>query len=167
MSCVDIDVVPTNKSIQNEKICLDIPFHQTNIKFPITIIHNDKCFHDCVYCGDSCKVSNQYYLGTSTHKNTQISENVLYLDAMFKMLKNTSFARHKYRTIPLPSHNLCFFCVFRSPDGTSWKFYTSPYNIINPENAYAELANLLSLVALDIIELTLGKSKVLARTLST
>ena len=83
------------------------------------------------------------------HKNTQILENVLYLDPTFKMLKNTSFATHKYMKIP-PPHNLCLFCVFRSPDGTSWKFYTCPHNIINSENAYAELANLLSLAALDI-----------------
>ena len=104
--------------------------------------HNDKCVHDCVCCGDSSKISNQYSLGTSTHKNTQILENVVHLDAKFKMLKNTSFATHKYSKIPLPPptpRNLCFFCVFRSKDGTSWKFYKSPHNLINPENV--ELAN--------------------------
>ena len=103
--------------------------------------HNDKCVHDCVCCGDSSKISNQYSLGTATHKNTQILENVLYLDATFKM-KNTSFATHKYRKIPRappPPPNLCFFCVFRSKDGTSWKFYTNTHNLINPENE--ELAN--------------------------
>ena len=36
------------------------------------------------------------------HKNTQILENVLYLDPTFKMLKNTSFATHKYMKIPPP-----------------------------------------------------------------
>ena len=64
--------------------------------------HNDKCVHDCVCCGDFSKISNQCSLGTSTQKNTQILENVLHLDAKFKMLKNTSFATHKYSKIPLP-----------------------------------------------------------------
>ena len=40
LSCGHKNLVPTNKSnekTRNEKICLDIPFHQTNFKVPITI----------------------------------------------------------------------------------------------------------------------------------
>ena len=36
--------------------------------------HNNKCVHDCVCCGDLCKISNQYYLGTSAQKHTNFGE---------------------------------------------------------------------------------------------
>ena len=47
------------------------------------------------------------------HKNTQILENVLYLDPTFKMLNNTSLATHKYITIPPPPPIICvcFVCL--------------------------------------------------------